>query len=75
MESRIRRAALGNLPLDELSPEEQAVANAMINESISAAAAGTSFADQLAARGITTIVMDDDGRMVRRHPDGSSTPV
>jgi hypothetical protein len=70
---RIQRAVAGETPLAELSPDERTPANALIDAAISTAANETSFADRLAARGVTTIVMDDDGHMVRRHPDGSST--
>jgi len=70
---RIQRAVAGEIPLAQLTADEQTVANAVIDASISAAANETSFADRLAARGVTTIVMDDEGRMVRRHPDGSTT--
>jgi len=70
---RIQRAISGKSPLAELSEDEAAVANAAINAAISAAANETSFAERLAARGVTTIVMDDQGRMVRRNPDGSTS--
>src|SRR5262245_2059594 len=70
---RIQRAIAGETSLRELDDNERVVANAAINAAISAAANEVSFADRLAARGVTTVVMDDDGRMVRRHPDGSTT--
>ena len=70
---RIQRAIAGEAPLGELDADERATAHALIDASISTAANDTSFADRLAARGVTTIVMDDEGRMVRRHPDGSIT--
>jgi hypothetical protein len=70
---RIQRAVAGEIPLADLSEDERTAANAVIDASISTAANETSFADRLAARGVTTIVMDDDGRMVRRLPDGSTT--
>lgn len=73
MRRRIQRAVAGEIPLADLSRDERTAANAMIDVSISVAANETSFADRLAARGVTTIVMDDEGRMVRRHPDGSTT--
>lgn len=69
---RIERAVAGEAPLGDLSADERAAANALIDASISTVANETSFADRLAARGVTTIVMDDEGRMVRRHPDGST---
>jgi hypothetical protein len=70
---RIQRAVAGETSLNDLGDEERLVANAAIDAAISTAANETSFADRLAARGITTVVMDDKGRMVRRHPDGSTT--
>lgn len=51
----------------------QAVTNAELDDAISQAANSTSFADLLAARGETTVVMDQDGAMARRHPDGRIT--
>jgi hypothetical protein len=70
---RIERAVAGETPLGDLTDDEQVAANALINAAISSAASETSFADRLAARGLTTIVMDDDGRMVRREPNGTTT--
>jgi hypothetical protein len=70
---RIQRAVAGEASLADLDDDERMVANAGINAAISVAANEVSFADRLAARGVTTVVMDDEGRMVRRHPDGSTT--
>ncbi|MGI8683568.1 MAG: TA system antitoxin ParD family protein [Acidimicrobiales bacterium] len=70
---RIQRAVAGEIPLGDLGTDERMAANALVDASISTAANGASFADRLAARGVTTVVMDDEGRMVRRHPDGSTT--
>ncbi len=69
---RILRAVAGGAP-HELGEDEETVTNALIDGSISTAANETSFADRLAASGVTTIVMDEQGRMIRRHPDGSTT--
>lgn len=70
---RIQRAVSGEATLADLDADERSVANALIDASISTAANEISFADELAARGVTTVVMDDEGRMIRRHPDGSTT--
>jgi hypothetical protein len=70
---RIQRAIAGEASLRDLDDDERVVANAAIDAAISTAANGTSFADRLAARGVTTVVMDDEGRLVRRHADGSTT--
>ncbi len=70
---RIKRAIAGEVSLGDLDENERVVANAAIDAAISTAANEVSFADRLAARGVTTVVMDVEGRMVRRHPDGSTT--
>lgn len=70
---QIQRAVAGEVALSDLGAEERVVANAAIDAAISVAANDASFADRLAARGVTTVVMDDKGCMVRRHPDGSTT--
>jgi len=70
---RIRRAVAGDESLADLTDDERAVANAMIDSSISTEASDAIFADRLAVRGITTVLIDDDGRMIRRLPDGSTT--
>ncbi len=70
---RVQRCVAGEADLRDLDPDEKVVADAMIDASISTAANATSFADCLAARGVTTVVLDDEGRIVRRDPDGSTT--
>jgi hypothetical protein len=50
------------------------LSNAELNAAISEAATALSFADLLAARGETTVVMGEDGEAVVRQPDGSVTP-
>lgn len=70
---RIRRVIAGKAPFADLDEDERVVANAVIDAAISTAANEVSFADRLAARGVTTVVMAEDGHMVRRHPDGSTT--
>ncbi|HUW03645.1 MAG TPA: hypothetical protein VMW08_14900 [Acidimicrobiales bacterium] len=70
---RIERAVAGEVALADLDEDERLVANALIDATISTAANEMSFADRLAARGVTTVVLEEDGRMVRRHPDGSTS--
>lgn len=50
---------------------ERPMTNAELDEAISRAANRTSFAGLLAARGEATVVMDQDGAMIRRHPESS----
>ncbi len=70
---RIERALVGDLPLAALGDEERAVANAELDVNIAAAAEATSYADQLAREGVTTIAIGEDGRFVERRPDGEIT--
>lgn len=70
---RIERAVAGELPLADLTIEERDVANIELSVRISAVANRTSFADRLAAEGVTTVVLGADGQLVERRPDGSTT--
>ena len=70
---RIRRVVAGHAPFTGLTDDERLVAHATIDANISTSANSISFADRLAARGVTTVSMDADGQMVRRQPDGTIT--
>lgn len=70
---RIERALAGQLPLAALGDEERAVANAELDVRIASAADRTSYADQLAREGVTTVTVDEDGHFVERQPDGTTT--
>lgn len=70
---RIERAVASELPLEELTDHERHVANAEISARISQAANAISFADRLAAEGVTTVVLNDDDQLVERRPDGTTT--
>jgi hypothetical protein len=70
---RIERAVAGQLPLAALDAEERAVANAELDVDIAAAAGRASYADRLASEGVTTVVLDEDGRFIERRPDGTTT--
>lgn len=68
---RIRRVVAGEAPFTDLTDDERLVAHTTIDANISTSANSISFADRLAARGVTTVSMDADGQMVRRQPDGT----
>jgi glycine/D-amino acid oxidase-like deaminating enzyme len=70
---RIERALAGRVPLAALDDEERAVANAEIDVNIAGASGATSYADQLAREGVTTVTIDEDGRFIERRPDGVTT--
>jgi hypothetical protein len=54
------------------SAAEQA-RNEAIGEALARAVEETHLGDILAARGITTVALDEDGRMVDYRPEGSTT--
>lgn len=54
------------------SAAEQAQ-NEAIDEALAQAVEETHLGDVLAARGITTVALDEVGRMVEYRPDGSTT--
>ncbi len=72
---RIEAALAGELPLADLSPDEHVVFAAELDVAIAEAAQGASFGDALAGEGITTVSLDADGRLVRHHPDGTTSTV
>ena len=68
---RVEAALAGRLPLGDLSIEEGAVFNAEIAASLEESlATGNHVADR-AARGLATVALDDQGRVVKHLPDGT----
>jgi hypothetical protein len=49
------------------------VVNASLDARIDASAQRACFADLLAAEGVVTVSIDDEGRLVERRPDGTTT--
>ena len=69
---RVEAALAGDLALAELSVEEGVVFNAEISAAIEENLAQTHYGKTLAARGITTVALDDAGGLVEHRPDGTS---
>jgi ParD-like antitoxin of type II bacterial toxin-antitoxin system len=69
---RIEAVLAGEIDLDELSDEEQVVANAEIDTAIEERANSTSFGAQLRTAGIATVALDADGGLVEHRPDGTT---
>ena len=69
---RVEAALTGELELRELSVEEGAVFNAEIAAAIQQNLAESNYGTLLAARGITTVALDENGDIVEHRPDGSS---
>jgi hypothetical protein len=69
---RVEAAMAGGLPLKELTVEEGVVFNAEIAAGIEESLGRTDYGRVLAARGVTTVALNDDGDIVEHHPDGTS---
>lgn len=69
---RVQQALAGSLPTAELTDAEGRLFNAEVDAKIADSLARTDYTSQLAERGVTTVVLDDQGRLVERSPDGST---
>lgn len=69
---RVEAAMAGRLALEELTLEEGVVFNAEISAGIEESLARTDYGRILAARGVTTVALNDEGDIVEHRPDGSS---
>ncbi|KUI36914.1 hypothetical protein AU195_16760 [Mycobacterium sp. IS-1496] len=69
---RVEAALAGEADLNTLNYEEGVVFNAEISAAIEEQLAGADYGGLLAARGITTVALDDAGRIVQYRPDGTS---
>lgn len=70
---KVEAALAGGLEVSELSAEEGVVFNAEISAAIEESLAGTDYGALLAARGITTVALDESGQIIEHRPDGSSS--
>jgi hypothetical protein len=72
---RVEAALAGDLDERELNAEERVVFNAELDASISEAARTIRVGEVLAGRGVTTVALDEEGRLIRYHPDGTTSPL
>ncbi|MGV0742923.1 TA system antitoxin ParD family protein [Mycolicibacterium sp. XJ870] len=70
---KVEAALAGDTPLRDLSEEEGVVFNAEIAVAIEETLARADYGKTLAARGITTVAINDDGEIVQYRPDGSTS--
>lgn len=70
---RVEAALTGDIALGDLSAEEGVVFNAEISAAIEEGLARVDYGQILAARGVTTVALDDDGEIVQYRPDGTAT--
>lgn len=70
---KVEAALAGDTPLRDLTAEEGVVFNAEISAAIEESLARSNYGATLAARGITTVALDDNGEIVQYRPDGSTS--
>ncbi|MGU3583498.1 TA system antitoxin ParD family protein [Rhodococcus sp. C26F] len=68
---RVHEALAGTREVSELTAAEGRLFDAEIDARLADGLARTDYAEILAARGVTTVVLDDEGRLVEQRPDGS----
>lgn len=69
---RIEAVLAGTLPMSVLRPDEREIVNAELDAAITARAQSTPLGQAASAAGVTTVALDDDGRLVEYRPDGTS---
>ena len=72
---RVEAALAGELDERQLSEDERVVFDAELDASISEATRNVRFGEVLAARGVTTVALDEHGELRRYHPDGTTSPL
>lgn len=70
---RVEAALAGELDERELSSDERVGLNAELDALISESVRAVSFGEILAARGVTTVALDEQGVLTRYHPDGTTS--
>jgi hypothetical protein len=70
---KVEAALTGDIPLRDLTGEEGVVFDAEISAAIEEDLARADYGQTLAARGLTTVAVNDDGEIVQYRPDGSTT--
>ncbi|ORA38767.1 TA system antitoxin ParD family protein [Mycobacterium aquaticum] len=70
---KVEAALAGDTPLRDLTAEEGIVFNAEISAAIEESLARSNYGAALAARGVTTVALDDNGDIVQYRPDGSTS--
>ncbi|MCV7278948.1 hypothetical protein H7J88_04730 [Mycolicibacterium flavescens] len=70
---KVESALAGDTPLRDLTAEEAVVFNAEIAAAIEESLASTDYGAALAARGVTTVAIDENGDIVQYRPDGTAS--
>ncbi|MFD6895845.1 hypothetical protein ACFWB0_15015 [Rhodococcus sp. NPDC060086] len=69
---RVHDALSGSRPLADLTDAEGRLFNAETDTRLADHLADIDYVGVLAGRGVTTVVLDDEGRLVEQHPDGTT---
>ena len=69
---RVEAALAGRLDIAFLNDAEGVVFNAEVDAAIEESLARDNWGESLAAQGMTTVALNDDGEMVEYRPDGTS---
>ncbi len=72
---RIEKVLAGDAPMSGLTDDERLVLNAEIDADIDLRMTTTDFGALLDARGVSTVSLDDEGRLVHHLPDGGHVVV
>jgi hypothetical protein len=65
----------GTLPLEDLSDEEGIVLDSEVQARLDERLRNVDLGAVLAARGVTTVALNEKGELTEYRPDGTSTPV
>jgi len=72
---RVEAALAGVLPVERLSDEEGMVFDAETQARVEERLRTTNLGAVLAARGVTTVALNEQGELTEYQPDGTSTPI
>ncbi len=72
---RVEDAMAGRLPVEHLSDEEGIVFDSEVQSRLEERLRTTNLGAVLAARGVTTVALNEQGELTEYRPDGTSAPV
>lgn len=72
---RVEAALAGRLAVEELSDDEGIVFDSEVQSRLEARMRTTNLGAVLAARGVTTVALNEKGELTEYRPDGTSAPV
>ncbi len=70
---RVEDVLAGRLPMAQLTSSEGAVFNAEVTANVELLLDATHYGDRLAAEGVTTVALEDNGDLVQYLPDGTTS--